>query len=78
MTAKLREVPAPAPLVDADAIERVEGLLERLRSGESVACAVVEVRPGSEIATWWPANVRHHELLSGAAALMTRLASLGG
>jgi hypothetical protein len=60
-----------------DAIALVEGLLERLRSGESVAVAFVEVFRNRSVATAWCESESYHLLNSGAAGLAARLAMDG-
>jgi hypothetical protein len=57
-----------------EAIELVDGVLARLKSGESVAAAIVEVKPGGLVAQGWSGGPYHHELSSGAATLAWRLA----
>ena len=60
---------------NGDAIELCEGLLERLRSGESVSIAFVEVKRSRVVATAWSKSDTFHFLNSGAAILATRIAS---
>lgn len=59
-----------------DAIALVEGLLARLRSGEAVAVAFVEVCRGQLVATEYDCGREYHALNSGAARLAHRLASV--
>lgn len=58
-----------------DAIELCEGVLERLRSGESVAFGFVEVLRGHRVVTGWSKSEVYHLLNSGAARLANRIAS---
>lgn len=70
-------VPKPTSneaMVNSDAVELVEGLLERLRSGEAVAVALVEVQKGNVVATAFSKSMYYHQLNSGAARLAARLA----
>lgn len=61
---------------NADALKLVEDVAGRLRSGESIAVALVEVRKGREVATAWSQSPdgSYHLLNSGAARLAARLA----
>lgn len=61
---------------NAEALRLVEDVAERLRSGESIAVALVEVRKGRTVATAWsqPPDGAYHLLNSGAARLASRLA----
>lgn len=68
------ELRAARTSVNDDAIELVEGLLERLRSGDALAVAIVEVRRDREVATAYSASDQYHYLNSGAARLAARLA----
>ena len=61
--------------VNEDAVQMIEGLLERLRSGEAVAVAVVEVMKAGTVATAYSTSFSYHQLNSGAARLASRLAS---
>lgn len=72
----LRLVPAVSghPDRNDDAIQLVEGLLERLRSGEALAVAIVEVQKGGNVATAFSKGLHYHALNSGAARLAARLA----
>lgn len=72
----VHELPRPEPCQDA--VELVEELLARLKSGETVAVAIVDVRLGSAVATAWAGNEHYHKLNSGAARLSVRLASEQG
>jgi hypothetical protein len=56
------------------AVQEVEGLLERLKSGDSTAVGVVEVKRGNYVATFYVAGRHYHELNSGAARLANRIA----
>lgn len=60
---------------NGDAIELCEGLLERLRNGDSVAVAFVEVKRSRVVATAWSKSDTFHFLNSGAAILAARIAS---
>lgn len=64
--------------VNTEAVELLSGLLERVRGGESVAVAIVEVRRGGVVSTAF-ANSHsgaYHALNSGAARLASRLSSV--
>lgn len=62
--------------VNADAIDLIEGLLARLKTGEAIAAAFVEVKKGNTIATAWSKTTGGYHLMnSGAARLSTRLSS---
>lgn len=67
-----------AEAVNEDGVKLIEGLLERLRSGEAVAVAVVEVMKAGTVATAYSASSSYHQLNSGAARLSSRLASEPG
>lgn len=71
---RLLSRPLPAPEINRCAIEMVEGLLERLRSGEAVAVALVEVKADGFVATGYSKSRHYHHLNSGAATLAHRLA----
>lgn len=60
--------------VNADAIEIVEGLLERLKAGEVVAVAIVEVLREAGVANHYSQSNRYFELMAGVARLHARLA----
>ena len=60
--------------VNQEAIEIVEDVLARLKSGESLAVAVVEIRQGRTVGTAYSASDYYHELNSGAARLAARIA----
>jgi hypothetical protein len=77
MPAEIREIRAAGPLINAEAIELVEGLLSRLRSGESTAVAFVEVLKGRVVATAFANDGQsYHTLNSGAARLAARFATM--
>lgn len=61
--------------VNQDAIELVSGLLDRLKSGESVAVALVEVKADhNTVATAYSKSDRaYHLMCSGCARLLTRI-----
>lgn len=59
---------------NGDAIDLVEGLLERLKAGECVAVALVEVKKDGCVATAYSHSDSYHFLCSGAARLAARLA----
>lgn len=59
---------------NGDAIELAEGLLERLRSGEAIAVAFVEVGADGSVGTAYSKSSSYHLLNSGAARLASRLA----
>jgi hypothetical protein len=75
MTVVPLEVVEPTP--DKDTIEAIEGLLDRVRSGECIAVAFVEVGRDRSVATARFADNSHHLLTSGAATLAARLAMDG-
>ncbi len=58
-----------------DAIELCEEVLARLKSGEAVAVALVEVRRGGVVATAVSKSDVYHQLNSGAARLASSLAT---
>ena len=64
------------PYINSDAIEIIEGLLERFKSGQSVALAVVEVmaEEAKGVATIYSTSDRYHQLCSGCARLAARIA----
>jgi hypothetical protein len=62
--------------VNAEAVELVEQVLARLRSGHAVAVAFVEVGRGGVVATGWCESNEYHRLNSGAARLANRLAAV--
>ncbi len=65
------------PPTNKDAIEMIEGLLERLKAGESVAVAFVEVFRDRSVAHAWSDSASYHLLNSGAAGLAARIAMDG-
>ena len=66
----------PVPdLVSEDALELAEQILARVRNGETVSLAVVEVRRDRSVACAWSSGDSYHRLNSGAARLANRLAS---
>lgn len=71
---KLVPVVPGYPERNEDAIQLVEGVLERLRSGEVLAVAVVEVQKGGNVATAFSKATHYHALNSGAARLAAQLA----
>lgn len=71
----LKVVPPAALAVNADAIEMIEGVLEELRSGAATAVAFVVVKADGCVATAWSKSQSYHLLTSGAATLLTRIAS---
>lgn len=66
---------AAPSLVSEDALELAEQVLARIRSGETVSLAVVEVRKDRSVACAWSQGDSYHRLNSGAARLANRLAS---
>lgn len=66
--------------VNEEAVRGVEALLERLRSGETVALALVEVRRANTVADgFFNSEMGHyHLLMSGSARLHARLAMIPG
>lgn len=67
-------IPKPKS-VNKDAQQMVEDLLERVKSGETVDVAVVEVTNKGTVATAWSGAGFRHMLNSGAAVLAQRLAA---
>lgn len=65
--------------VNHEATDRVAALLERLRAGDVVAMAFVEVARGGRVATAYSNSEmgHYHSLMSGASRLQHRLASVG-
>lgn len=63
-----------APAINEEAIELVEGVLERLKTGKSLAIAIVEVYSTNEVGTAYSKSNKYHHLNSGAARLAARLA----
>ena len=57
-----------------DALEMIEGIASRIKSGETVAVGAVEVMRDRGVATSY-SNGSYHLLNSGAARLASRLAS---
>lgn len=76
MTAKVALI-QQCPKTNDDAIALVEGLLERLKAGEAVSVAVVEVLKSKTVATAWSDSPdgNYHLLNSGVARLAHRLAA---
>lgn len=68
---RLVEVPNP---VNEDAIGLVEEVLARLKAGETLSLAVIEVKKQRTVGIAWSVNENYHELMSGAARLQARLA----
>lgn len=61
--------------INSDAIELVEGTLERLKRGDVTSVAIVEVRRGRSVAHRYSKSVDYHLLNSGAARLAACLAT---
>lgn len=64
---------------NAAAVAMLESVLERLRTSETVAVALVEVKRGGDVEWQWAdceSGVGHH-LTSGAATLLQDLSSAG-
>ncbi len=75
MSAKLYQIVKTAPYVNQEAVDLVEGLLERLKSGHSVAVGLVEVyADGSTVATAYSNSHTYHQMCSGCARLAARIA----
>ena len=69
------KAPEPAPVtLNHKAIEIVEGLLDRLKSGQSVSAALVEVYADGSVATFYSSGDTYHRLNSGCATLAARIA----
>ena len=66
---------APAT-INKDAVEMIENCLNRLKSGESIAMALVEVRsdPKRTVNTCFTTGGDYyHEVVSGCAVLLSRV-----
>lgn len=75
MTAELYQIAKLPPYVNQDAVDLVEGLLERLKSGHSVAVGIAEVyADGATVATAYSKSNVYHPLCSGCARLAARIA----
>lgn len=66
------------PQKNHDAIELTETVLEKLKDGTTVAVGLVIVHRDRGVATAYSKSENYHELLSGAARLMSRLANEPG
>jgi len=75
MSAGIQKIGLAAASVNREAIELAEEVLERLRSGETIAFAVIEVRKARTVGTAYVAADQYHLLNSGAARLAVRIAS---
>jgi hypothetical protein len=79
MDQPVRILSASATLVqdkpNAEAITMIENLLERLKSGDTIAVAFVEVAKRRTVSIWAPAapDGCYHCLNSGAARLAMRI-----
>lgn len=73
----LKLVP-PAPRApNHDAVQLVEGLLERVKSGRVQAAALVQVEEDGGVGTAYSqSDCWHHHLCSGAARLALRVAGV--
>lgn len=60
---------------NVEAIKMCEGVLQRLKAGDSVAFAYVEVMRGHNVATGYSGGTTYHLLNSGAARLAHRIAA---
>lgn len=75
MTAEVYQLVQSPPYVNEDAVALVEGLLERLRSGHSIAVGLAEVyADGKTVATAYSKSDVYHPLCSGCARLAARIA----
>jgi len=72
----LKLVPPAKREPNQRAIEMVEGLLERVKSGEVCAVAFVQVEPCGDVGTAYASGDWHHQLASGAGRLAYRLVSV--
>lgn len=65
-----------ANYVNEPAIDALEKLLDRLRSGQATAIAFVEISRGGLVSNAYfnPPHGEYHRLLSGAARLLHRIA----
>lgn len=75
MSEKYKVVQLAPTNINDDAVHLIEDVLERLRRGESIAVAVVEVMKAGNVATAYCKSQSYHHLNSGAARLAARLAS---
>ncbi|MCV9940924.1 hypothetical protein OIU35_31625 [Boseaceae bacterium BT-24-1] len=69
-TIKVAESP-----VNESALELVEETMARVKTGEVIAVAIIEVRKARTVATSISTSSAYHELNSGAARLAARLAT---
>ena len=67
--------PDPEKAPNTDAIDIVERLLARLKSGAVVDVAIVEVASDGTVSDEWSGKRSYHLLNSGAARLAHRLAA---
>lgn len=75
MTAKLYQITKAPPYINNEAIQLVEELLYRLKSGQSIAVGLAEVyADGSTVATAYSKSDVYHQLCSGCARLASRIA----
>lgn len=61
--------------VNSDALQLAEATVERIKSGEVIAVAIVEVRRERTVAIAYSRSDQYHLLNSGAARLANRIAS---
>lgn len=62
--------------INEDAIRLLEETLERAKSGDVIAVAIIEIRKARTVATSICKSLSYHELNSGAARLAAHLASM--
>lgn len=76
MSAEIKQIRALLDETSHEAVEIIEELLGRLKSGQSIAVAFIEVKKGGIVATCFSTdNDCFHQLNSGAASLANRLAN---
>lgn len=76
MTDKIVPLSLAAEKVNKDALCLAEETVERLKRGEVIAVAIIEVRKAGTVATAVSKSSCYHALNSGAARLASHLASL--
>lgn len=60
--------------VNNDALALAEGTLARIKAGECIGVAIVEVLTQGVVASAWSAGDHYHQLNSGCARLASRVA----
>lgn len=69
---KLRLLPSPTDPVPS-VVEVLEDMLQRARSGEIVATALVGITKDGGILRFWASNGRSIELIGGVSIMQSRL-----